>query len=427
MQSDTGPRDLPQALQVLAWLEEERRRDKVELQRVQTALDQIAGRYRELLGRLEVAEGDLRTTKGQLASSARTDEAIRLLREALATLQQWREEHERAGTRAGQTQAVEAERDRRIVVELQSKITDMAHEVELMKGRLVLLAEESRRDKGNVPGLQQELSLVAKRAQSLADQLGLVEDGLRHRDTHLAELSRQSERLVAEQNRFTDWQRLSEVRWTRQLSEWQQQMEEWRLQAEEVALQKEANAKLLPAFKDELAEVRRLAGEERERLTGQSNRLADQEAQQAIAREAADELSADVAKQGGRVDELVGFYHNLMDRLDRVNEQLQAVDGRLRSEKERVETILRVIVGLESQDEATLRRADEVAMDLASTKRAHDSRAEQIERDLGEQGRRLSARVQELERLDAEHKQREIVELEQQIREMQERARQTKS
>jgi chromosome segregation ATPase len=427
MQPDSGPRDLTQALQVVAWLEEERRRDKADLQRVQTALDQMAGRFREILGRLEVAEGELRATKSQIGSSARTDDAIRLLRETTASLQQWREEHERAGTRAGQTQAVEAERDRRVVADLQGKSVEVAREIEALKGRFILLGEEMRRDKGNVPALQQELDLVAKKAQTLADQLGMVEDGMRHRDARLGELSRQSERLVAEQSRFTDWQRLSEVRWTRQLAEWQQQMEEWRHQADAVGIQMEANAQLMPVLKDELAELRRLAGEQRELLTGQSNKTADLEAQQSVAREAASELSAEVVKQNGRADELTGYYHNLMDRMDRLNEQLQATDSRLRAERERIETILLVIARLESQDETAARRSEELAMDLAGAKRTHDVRAEQIEQSLGEQGRRLSARVQELERLDAEHKQREIVELEQQIREMQERARQSKS
>jgi chromosome segregation ATPase len=427
MQSEPGPKTLPQALQVISWLEEERRRDKAELLKFQQTLEQLSGRFRDLVGRLDVAEGDLRQVKSQASQGARTDEALRQLREVQAALQQRQEEHERASGRSGQAHAVELERDRRVVADMLGQITEALRELEAAKSRHLLLVEEVRRDKSNVPTLQQEVVQLGRRAQGLADQISLIEDGLRHRDARLADLSRQAERLGGEQSRFTDWQRLTEVRSGRQFADWQQQMDDWRHQAEEVAVQMESSSKLLPVLKDELAETRRAFGETREGLTAQSNKLADLAAQRTVDRESAATLEEAQAKLSARADDLIGYYHNLTDRIDRALEQVQAVDSRLRVEKERGESILRVIARLESQDDALGRRSEEIALELAGTKRAGETRTEQVERDLQEQGRRLAARLQELERLDAEHKQREIVELEQQIREMQERTKQVKS
>ena len=427
MQPEPGPRTLPQALQVIAWLEEERRRDKAELLKFQQALEQLSGRYRDLVGRLEMAESDLRQVKSQAGQATRTDDAIRQLRESQATLLQRQEEQERTAGRASLSHAVELERDRRIVADIQGQISEALRELEAAKSRHLLLVEEVRRDKGNVPALQHEVAQLARREQGLADQVSLVEDVLRHRDAQLGELARQTERLGGEQSRFTDWQRLTEVRSSRQFADWQQQMDDWRHQAEQVAVQMESTSKLLPALKDELVELRRAFGEEREALATQSNRLADLEAQRAVDRENAATVEDTLAKQSARGDDLIGYYHNLTDRLERLLEQVQAVDSRLRVEKERGESILRIIARLESQDESGGRRAEEIALELAGAKRTLESRMEQVERDLIEQGRRLASRLHELERLDAEHKQRAIVELEQQIREMQERTKQVKS
>ncbi|MHB1131993.1 MAG: hypothetical protein ACYC4L_06340 [Chloroflexota bacterium] len=427
MQPESGPKDLNQALQVIAWLQEERQRDKVELQKLQHIFEQLGGRFRDVFGRLEVAESELRQVKGQVGQSARVDDALRQLREAQTGMQGRLEEVERASTLTRQSLAVETEREHRAVSDLQSQIADYQRAQDELKARLVVVAEDIRRDRTFLPPLQQDVTQLVERTQGLADQISLVQDGLRHRDTSLAELSRQSDRLGAEQLRFTDWQRLAEVRWTRQLTEWQQQMGDWQHQAEMVALQLESAAKLFPSLKDEVVEMRRALGDERQQFSTTSTRLTELEAVRAVDRDEAQDLLERVSRQSERFDELTGFYHNLIDRLERQAEQLATVENRLRGEKERGESAARFLTSLDSQDEALSRRLEEIALDLATFRRQADGRAEKMEHELGEQGRRLSLRVHDLERLDAEHKQREIDELEQQIREMQERARQTKS
>ena len=427
MQPESGPKDLNQALQVIAWLQEERRRDQVELQKVQHSLEQLTGRLRDLVGRLDVAESDVRQAKTQVGQSTRVDETLRQLREAQVAMANRLEEVERSATFARQGLAVESERERRSLGDVQAQIGDYQRELDDLKARLVLLSEEARRDRGQVPPLQHDVKQLLERTQGLSDQISFVQDGLRHRDTTIGELGRQTERLSAEQVRFTDWQRLAEVRWTRQLTDWQEQMEGWRHQAETVSLQAENATKLFPALRDEVVELRRAMAEERERAATAAGRLGELEAAHAVERDEIKDMLERLARQTERFDELTGFYHNMVDRLERQGEQLAAAEARLRVEKERGESAARGISRLDTQDETLGRRAEEIGLELAAFKREMGARAENLERELGEWGRRLSLRMQDLERLDAEHKQREIDELEQQIREMQERARQSKS
>ena len=42
MQPETGPKDLAQALQMLAWMEEERRHDKAEVFKLQQLVEQLS-------------------------------------------------------------------------------------------------------------------------------------------------------------------------------------------------------------------------------------------------------------------------------------------------------------------------------------------------------------------------------------------------
>ncbi len=412
--------------QAVAWLEEERRRDRAEVQRLQHSVEQLASRFREVIGRLEIGEVELRQMRGQVVRLGQLEGALRQARETLVAVQEWQEDHEKATAQAGQTQALEAERDRRAVGELQTQASELTREADALKQRLALLAEEVRRDRGSLPPLQQDLESLRQRLQVLLSRADLTEETLRHRDARLVELGQHLDRLSAEQSRFTDWQRLAEVRWSRRIADWQQQMEEWRRQAEDASREIAATLKQLPTIKDELNELRRALGEEREQGTARATAIAQLAAQREIDREALAQAERTAASLAGRVDDLTGHIHGLADRLERAADQQQALDGRLRAERERVERILLTLARLETHDEALERRDEETSLELAGLRREQTARAEEIARDLADLARRVELRLTDLERLEEEHKQREIAELEQQIREMQERARQAK-
>lgn len=426
MQPEPGPKDSNQPAQTLAWLEEERRRDRVEVQKLQHMVEQLASRQREATGRLEVLENDLRQVRGQASRLSQAEDALRQVREALAVVQEWQEDHQRAGARTSQSQAAEAERDRRLMAEMQSQVAEMARELEAQKSRLLLLGDEVRRDKGNLAPIQQDVELLAKQLQGMVGRLDLGDEAQRHRDVRVVELGQHVERLSSEQSRFTDWQRLAEVRWTRQLAEWQQQMEEWRRQAEDAAREVAAVMKQLPAMRDEIGELRRLLAEERERGAARAAQDAQWSAQREIDRETLAQVEQAVATIVRRGDELSGVCDNLITRLDRLADQQQALDGRLRAERERVESILLTLARLEARDGALEQRVEQNFLELSAQRREHTGRLEELARSLAEMERRLGFRLAELERLEEEHKQREIAELEQQVREMQERARQAK-
>lgn len=421
----TPPTNTQQA-QILAWLDEERRRDKAEMQRLQSAVEQMLSRYREAIGRLEVAEAEVRQVRAQLSRLGHSEDGLREVREALVKMQEWQEEHNRTSIRAGQSLAIAAERDQRTLAEIQTGLADLARESEALKGRVALLGEELRRDQGSLTPVQQQVDVLEKRLQALAGRLDLVDEAQRHRNLRSVELAQQLERLAAEQARFTDWQRLAEVRWSRQLTDWQAQMEEWRRQSEDGVREVQNVAKSVPGIKDDLAELRRALVEERERGTERSTAIAELAAQRGIDREAIGQAEQRVLTLTGRLDQMASQLLVAAEKIDRLFDGQNGLEGRIRAERERIEAILLAIARLEERDGLLERRLDELQRELSGQNRAQSARSDEIERSLSDLARRMDMRVAELERLEEEHKQREIMELEQQIREMQERAKQAK-
>ncbi|MHB1416980.1 MAG: hypothetical protein ACYC1C_17165 [Chloroflexota bacterium] len=427
MQSETTPQNAAQVSQTVTWLDGELRKDRAEIQKLQQSLEQVAVRYREAFGRLEMLEGELRQTRTQSGRIGHAEDVVRQLREVIAFLQEWREEHESTSARAAQSQALDAERDGRILATVQSQLAVLASEGEVLKSRLILLGDEVKRGSVHLPPIQQELIALSKRVQAVSDRLDLTEESQRHRDVQIVALSQQTERLGGEQSHFTDWQRLAEVRWTRQLGEWQQQMEDWRQQSEESVRELAGFASLLPAMREETAELRRGLAEARDRLTGQNGELVELAAQRKVDREAIAKFEQRIVAVMAGIDEVSGRWHSLSERLERMLGEQQALADRLRSENERTESMQSLLLQMQERDNVIAQRLEETIVGIGNLHREREERTADMERRLLEITRRLDLRLAEIEHLEEEHKQRELVELEQQIREMQERARQTKS
>lgn len=421
------PTDLDRALHVLAWLEEERHRDKEEIQRLAQAAEQVMVRTREAFSRLEVAEAELRVLRAQSGRGSQVEDAVRQLREGLAAIQEWQEGHERLSARTSQTLAVAAERDRRTLAELQSQIADLVRETDSLKARVALVGDEVRRDASSLVPVQQETEALLKRVEAIEKRQDLGDDAQRHREVKVTELTQQVERLSTEVGRFTDWQRLAEIRWQRQLSEWQQQLDTWRFQVEESVAAVNSAVKQMPAIRDEIAEIRRLLSEERERWAEQAKALVQVSAQQETDRDVVAQVEMSVTALQTRADQLLTRAAELTTALDRMSEQQAALEARLRADKERLEGAHRTLARLEQRDESLEARIEDLVHELAAFRREHRDALAEAARTAAEQRRQLDARIVLLEQLQEEHKVREISELEQQLRELQDRVRQAKT
>jgi chromosome segregation ATPase len=184
--------------------------------------------------------------------------------------------------------------------------------------------------------------------------------------------------------------------------------------------------KQFPALKDELVELRRGFAEERERWTEQGKEIVKLAAQRQVDRDLVSSLEQNIGCLFARIDQLIAQSRQLTDLVERLADQQQGLDLRFRAERERIEGALRVIGRLEEHDGLVDGRIEQTARDFASLRRDVRASVEQIERGIADVTGRTDLRLVELERLQEEHKQREIAELEQQLKEMQERARQAK-
>jgi chromosome segregation ATPase len=427
MQPETRSVDVNRALQLVAWLEEERRRDKDELQRLGQQVEQSLGRTREAFSRLEVAEAELRVVRAQTGRASNLEESVRQLRDAVAAAQDRQDSQERAATRSMQAQAIEVERDRRALIEIQAQVSELARENERLQSRTALVGEEVKRDAASLAPLQQGIDAVVKRLQVLDNRVDLSDEAQRHRDMRTVELTQQVERLSNEIVRVSEWQRLAEIRWTRQLAEWQQQIDSGRHQIEDGVAAVNVVAKSIPALKDEIAEIKQALADERERWLEKEKAIVQIAAQREIDRETVAQVERNMASLQMRQDQTSGRTGELTANLDRVEDLQKAAEARARTERERVESILRTIANLERRDESLESRLEAVIREVTVLRRDLTQASEDGARNAVEITRQLDLRLILLEQLQEEHKQRQITELEQQLREMQERARQAKS
>lgn len=418
MTTEPANPDVGHLSQMLLWLDEERRRDRSELARMQAAIEETSTLLRELTTRTEEIESLARAHRIMLARIPDLDEQVRNAFEPLGTILDWQAEHERQLKRQEQMRVIEAERDRKTLAELQDQLTDARRDIDAGSGRLQLLTDDVRRAAAAIPPVGQRVDEAVKAVETVQNRLHLLDEWRRRDASEIAALGQRVEAVVAEAAKLAQWQQLAELRWTRQLSEWQVQMEEFRRALGDAVRTAGQVAHEIDPLKDAIEQVRRALGEERQKREGFEGRLA------ALGLA----LDAEIEKRKEfetRVDSLRQQHQRNADHIVAVEREValgkdadrELADGVTRVAA-RAEELALWTGRIESAARISDERIDAGQLRVQEVDRAQTVRIDGVIIELREHVRRLEARLAELEEREQLQKRRQIAELEQQIREV---------
>jgi len=277
--------DRTQVTQMLTWLDEERRRDKAELAKLQQRVESQSAEIAEQARRVQELEGRLARTQAQLTKFPQLEKALDQLRAELVFLVEQNEERRRKADldaeRGGQVdrdsqarvlgeirkelqklpryeeelqlRRAEDQRLGEVLLSLQQQITDLGRDLENRTRNLPYLEEQPRQNAKRIAELQQETPELFKRTEEQSTKLQLLEELVRKNDHRIGELDLLGGQLKREQAEFFESIRLSDQHRERQLVEWAEQMEGQRQQMKGYEVQMRQSAELYGENKQALA------------------------------------------------------------------------------------------------------------------------------------------------------------------------------
>lgn len=249
--------DLGQLSQMTNWLDEEHRRDKAELIRLQQKVESQAGELQDQARTIKELEGRLANMQSQLLQFGQMQKAIQQLKdEVVHMLGQAEERHQQEAREAERVRAIERDNVSRAVNEIrrdlqrlprveeemglrkaeqsrlgesvlniQQNLNILNQEVENKLRGLPFLEEGRQQDAKRIARLQQESLEALKRIEQQGSRLQMLEDvGQRH-ERDMGELKELVAHIRASQRDFVEKQLLEAERIKREMAEWIETLE----------------------------------------------------------------------------------------------------------------------------------------------------------------------------------------------------------
>jgi len=277
--------DLNQLNQTVIWLDEERRRDKTDLGKLQQRVESQSAEIAEQARRIQEQEGRLARTHAQLTKFPQLEKALEQLRDELVLLIERHDELRRnAEMDAARVRQVEQASQARVLGEmkkelqklshheeelqvrkaeeqrlgeallsLQQRVADFGRDLENRTRNLPYLEEHPRQNAKRIAVLQEETPELFKRTEAQSAKLQLLEELLRKSERRMEELDLQGSELRQEQKDFSESINLGEQQRVRQMKDWTEQMEERRQKMEKYDAQMQQSAELYGRNKQALA------------------------------------------------------------------------------------------------------------------------------------------------------------------------------
>lgn len=269
--------DTTQLAQMVSWLDEEHRRDRGEVAKLQQRIESLNVELVEQTRRIQDMEGRLVSTQSQLVRFSQVDEALQQLKNEVVLMLQKREEQvdaeqrERERMRVTDREAVsrsvseirkelnrfgrieeelalrrsEDQRLSELVLTLRQSVASLNKEIDERTRSLPYLAEQRVQDNKRILQLQQETVDLFKRVEEQTGKTPLLQEKLQKLERIITSIQPIPQEIKREQQQFIEQMRVSDVERQREVAKWQ---DEFTVQRDVITRQREA----MQAFAEQL-------------------------------------------------------------------------------------------------------------------------------------------------------------------------------
>ena len=228
--------DLTQLAQMVTWLDEEHRRDRAEIARLQQRIEAQSADIIEQARRVQELEGRLASTQAQLTRFNQVEQSIANTKSELVGLVERAYEERVAGQRelerarmsdremlsrevsevrrelpriarleeSIQVRVVEDERLCELIMGVRNQIGGLAKEIEERTRQIPFLVEQRTSDTKRIAQLQQETVELFKRTEATAGRIPLLDELIRKTGQEIEKLPPQIDQLREEQVKFME-------------------------------------------------------------------------------------------------------------------------------------------------------------------------------------------------------------------------------
>ena len=250
--------DLTQLAQMVTWLDEEHRRDRAEIARLQQRIEAQSADIVEQARRIQDLEGKLAGTQAQLTRFNQVDQSIQNTKNELVGLVERAYEERVSGQRelersrmadremlsreisevrrelprigrveeSIQTRVVEDERLGELIMSMRNQIGGLAKEIEERTRQIPFLVEQRTSDTKRIAQLQQETVELFKRSEANAGRLPILDESIRKTAAEMEKLPPMIDQLRDEQVKFMERTRVMVVDREQVLTRWQETIDE---------------------------------------------------------------------------------------------------------------------------------------------------------------------------------------------------------
>ena len=250
--------DLTQLAQMVTWLDEEHRRDRAEIARLQQRIEAQSADIIEQARRIQELEGRLAGTQAQLTRFNQVEQSIANTKSELVGLVERAYEERVAGQRelerarmsdremlsrevsevrrelpriarleeSIQVRVVEDERLSELIMGVRNQIGGLAKEIEERTRQIPFLVEQRTSDTKRIAQLQQETVELFKRTEATAGRIPLLDELIRKTGQEIEKVPPQIDQLRDEQVKFMEKTRVMVVEREQVLTRWQEAIEE---------------------------------------------------------------------------------------------------------------------------------------------------------------------------------------------------------
>ncbi len=250
--------DVAQLAQMVNWLDEEHRRDRAEIARLQQRLESQTSDIVEQTRRIQELEGRLAATQGQLARFQQIENALQNTKTEVTALVEQRDEEigqiqrdvertrmsdrelfnreiseiRRELPRIGRVEesielrAIEDERLSELIMGVRNQVGGLAKEIEERTRQIPFLAEQRTSDTKRIAQLQQETVELFKRIEAIAGRLPVLEESVRKSSGEIEKFPPQIDILREQQLDFMETVRSSIVERDQTINRWKEAIEE---------------------------------------------------------------------------------------------------------------------------------------------------------------------------------------------------------